>query len=448
MVIVFYLIVFLVSPIVFARPQVSTYALSQLDREVYCAKVVDGYFHEGDLGEKAWSAFTWGQDKYNPFIWIMTGDSDRYPQVKRMMTWHPGGFRRCILTSSLPVLDVNDQCADKLQQLSETDPSGDLKSRFCFSKNKKFLSEGSDVPASIISAFSKKSIIDSNNISKVPAWGTVDFALEINQAAEMLWNKLLSCYSQNAEGARLAFIENKPQCPELKSDITIFKANVYNSFMQTEPKEYIYVDNRLQYNYFRSNTAIGGINIPIEDEEMQKVLVYERNNKSKDMSVHPLISQVALQILINMYLNDRSSALFNRNAKATKLSNNYKQLFKNSLNVLLTVNNNSCIPMGLYPNAGWAAWSLMRERLLFALERQKPIFTRELEHNDSLGRRSLKMYQELFFKALNSHYGVVTSNCLQGNLPPEYFNQSQDILKEFNIADSETFNLNPLGDKK
>ena len=154
------------------------------------------------------------------------------------------------------------------------------------------------------------------------------------------------------------------------------------------------------------------------------------------------------KILINIYLNDTSSALFNRTARASDLSENYKRLFKNSLNTVLAVNNSSCTPIGLYPNAGWTAWTLMKERLLFALERQKPYFSRELEQNDRLSKRALKTFHDLFFKAFNSHYGVVTSNCTQGNLPSEYFSRGNDILKEYYAADKGMFSINPLKDKK
>ncbi len=410
-----------------AGSPIPSYNLDEADRIEYCAKSVDGYFNENSVGEFLKSGFFWGQMKYNPFLWMMAGTSGTGQHISSMMRRHEGGFSRCFLTSSLSILPVTE---------NYTYPTD----------SDEFLNPNKDVPANDISSLSKKAVSDSNSSDKHPIWLSQQFAQEINLDADEIWSKLLVCYKNNTESARAAFLSSQVDCPEIEGQISTFKGNIYNSLATATPKEYPYVDNRRQFPYFRE--SFGKYDENRSEESNKRAADYERNFKSKDPTVHPLISQVALQILIKMYLND-GSRIFNRDYDTRKLSDQYRNLFKNTLNVLLTVNNNSCVPMGLYPNAGWAAWSYMRERVLFARERLTPVYE---HYNDpklgSYGEHSTESRRDAFFEDFSPNYGVVTSNCLPAaNLPAIYFEEADNLLERFSEADPVIFNINIVSEK-
>lgn len=275
---------------------------------------------------------------------------------------------------------------------------------------------------------------------------------EFTKTAKHIWQELLICFDKNGDLARTAFTSaNQPLVcngdidpSTLAKNISLLKANFYNFLTQTESKPISindYFDNRLQYDFFISSDDMFA---PISNSFMSPdatakathfIRMYNSFKTLKTpIVVHPLLSQLSLQILAKFYLNAGPNDFFKINSKFQIYNKQYLYLFNNALRVLLIVNNSPGQHMGLWPFAGWTVWTAMNERLL--------LFANKPKDPENISKEDLRANYKNFYYRYLTNFGVVTSNITPNNLPEIYIKESNNLIKEYYKMDDPYQNIN------
>lgn len=252
-----------------------------------------------------------------------------------------------------------------------------------------------------------------------------------------IWKELLECFDGDTHSARAAFAFNltgvnclgKTESRSLQQKINLFKANFHNALLSNEQRQISlgdYHDNRLQHGYFFNDYAGDEGSLSLRSINFK---VYRESYKRlKTIQIHPLISQLALQIMVKFYHEAGPNDFFKLNSKFRFPNQQYLNLFNNSLRILLEVNNSPGAIMGLWINAGWATWIAMSERLvLFAHKLYEFKGNTATLVSGAAHKGNFKMFYGRFL----TNFRVVTSSMQQANLPHIYFSESEKLLEQY-----------------